>query len=180
MSTDPNTPADSDTPADSPLTNRSGNRRGMVQATTGKYPRAYLLSVYNAAIEHGMVLLQPFPAEDVKSFTASFINLRRPKSVGAVTFITPEMHLVSVGRWRPEAGGTLPIYYTSTEEALPAINPAGPEEHQYFPPSPNPAHFPIPTATEAAFPHEGTDDEDFDVEGFLDELVHKAAERPDE
>jgi hypothetical protein len=91
------------------------------------FPREYLLRVYNAALDHGHILLHPITREDAARFTACFYRLRRRSDAAHQSFITPEMHLVTVGKWKEVGGiGILPIYYTTLPEGetLPMISPA--------------------------------------------------------
>lgn len=101
------------------------SRRGVAPAQS-RWPRSYILDIYQQAITHGHILLHPITKEDASSLTKSIYNIRRRSKPGEAnaTFITPDHHLVTVGLWRPDSGGTLPVYYTTTDEKLPTITPA--------------------------------------------------------
>lgn len=100
------------------------------------WPKTYLLNVYKQALDHGAVVLSPITAEAATSLKAALYRQRRRSDNSNKTFITPEMHLVTVGRWHSAAGGSLPIYYTSvpdTEEQLPDITPLAGGQNFHIP-----------------------------------------------
>lgn len=112
------------------------------------FHRHYLLSVYNAALEQGHILLRPISAEDAARFTQSFYRLRRRSDKSNASFILPEFHLITVGEWSPEDGGTLPILYNTSPYQLPTIltaagaeiaEPTAERLSRYLPPAPSDA-----------------------------------------
>ena len=91
------------------------------------WPRAYLLSLYTAALEHGHIILEPFPFLDLPRFKACFYRLRRRSDTSNRSFISSEHHLVTIGEWDegPSGEGRLFILYNSTPSPLPSFRPAG-------------------------------------------------------
>lgn len=155
--------------SDEPL-NVSGNRRGM-SAPASRYPRTYLLAIYNQALEAGMLHIHPISEPDAETLTRALYNLRRRSGAAHASFITPEMHLVSAGQWRPDNGGTLPIYYSETDLTLPTITPLHGEalatELQMRPQPPSPA---------AGLPSAADIDIAFDVDAYVRDLQNKASD----
>lgn len=100
-------------------------------APQSNWPRGYLLSIYAAAVANGHVVLSPISEPAARSLTQTFYNLRRRSRPGEAnaSFIQPEYHLVTVGKWSPDNGGTLPIMYSSTPDGLPAISVVADAEH---------------------------------------------------
>lgn len=92
-----------------------------------KWPRAYLLEIYNKAVDNGHLILNPITQEDAASLTASLYRLRRKADTTNRDFILPEYQLVTVGHWRPDNDGTLPIMYSTAEFPLPNIIPVSGE-----------------------------------------------------
>jgi hypothetical protein len=96
------------------------------------WPRAFLLSLYNAALTNGMVYATPVREADAHSLRQSLYRLRRRSDTSNKSFITPEMHLVTVGNWEagPDGHGRLPILYTSMGDGvdMPGIVAATGEE----------------------------------------------------
>lgn len=125
----------------------STSRRGHTPAQSA-WPKAYLLEIYAQAVQHGHVLLHPITEERASSLTKALYAIRRRSRPGesAATFILPEYHLVTVGLWRRDNSGTLPIYYTTSDQPLPTITPVPNSAVALPQPA---AHQPLPTTPSA-------------------------------
>jgi hypothetical protein len=100
-------------------------------ATPRKYtwPKTYLLSLYDAAIKHGFIYVEPIDNEAALSLRMTFLRIRRRAGPGdaASHYIRPEFQLVTVGAWEPgeDNTGRLPIFYQAPASAnLPGFRPA--------------------------------------------------------
>ena len=124
------------------------------------WPRHFLLQVYALAVKNGKVLLHPMPEEHVASFKASFLRLRRRSDKTHDQYITDAYHLVSIGKWTPARGGTLPILYDDYNGSMPNISDA----------NGNPLQATPITADERT-----TDDEpDIDPDNFIADLIRES------
>lgn len=154
-----------------PSTTRGSN-------TGGAYPRSYLLGIYNAAIEHGHILLSPITQQQAKSLSMALINQRRRASTTNAQFILPEFHMVTVGTWRPDDGGTLPILYSSSPDFdLPTIRTLQGETIALTEPKKLPPATPTPTANLADFIDDlevDAEDPDFDAGSYVEQLRREA------
>ena len=135
------------------------------------WPRAYLLQIYNTCIQRGAVVIEPIDQIAAKSLTQSLYRLRRRSDTSNASFITPEMHLVTVGKWKcTDLGGALPIYFSRLEDGfvLPEIKTLEGEQ-QLNQPSKH-----IPSAEEL---HEivraDSSDDDFDSEAYVQSLLKR-------
>jgi hypothetical protein len=98
--------------------------------TQQDYPLKWLLEIHAQAIEHGIVLVHPVTQQAAQSIKMRLLRLRRRTDKGAGYYVPPEYHLVTIGAWRPEQGGCLPIIYDKLPDgdALPSITPISGEE----------------------------------------------------
>jgi hypothetical protein len=94
------------------------------------YPLKWLLEIHAQAIEHGIVLLHPVTEDAAKSIKMRMLRLRRRTDKGAGYYVPPEYHLVTIGQWRTDRGGCLPIIYDKLpdDHQLPSISPISGEE----------------------------------------------------
>jgi len=89
-----------------------------------QWPRAYLLGIYEAALRLGSIYVEPIRQADALSLKQSLYRLRRRSDTSNKSFITPDMHLVTVGAWEPgPAGeGRMCIMFSNAgEQALPGL-----------------------------------------------------------
>jgi hypothetical protein len=102
----------------------------MIQQPHRNWPRAYLLSLYTAAIEQGMIYAQPIQRDQAQSLKMSLYRLRRRSDSSNSSFITADHHLVTVGDWEEieDGQGRLPIMFTKADFDLPAIVGASGDE----------------------------------------------------
>lgn len=138
------------------------------------YPRAFLLSIYTAAIEQGFVWINDIEAADHPSLKAQFYRLRRRADTANRSFITPEFHLVTLGAWESTGNGTcgrVPVVFDKLPDgaALPMLtsrdgtplaqqgipSAAPPQAPLAAAAAALPAAFPLPADT---FGEEGIDD----------------------
>lgn len=87
---------------------------------TGDWPKAYLLQLYNAAIDHGAIWVQPIDETKAASLRGSFNRLRRRSDTSMAGVITPEMSMVTMGQWQPGPAGTgrVPIMYNKLADGV--------------------------------------------------------------
>lgn len=155
----------------------------MTSHNPSTYAREYLLRVYNAALEHGNCRLSPISEKASKAFTAAFYRLRRRSDSSNATFITPEMHLVTVTGWKPHNGGTLYIVYNKQPDELPAmphILPGdGADEPAPLPPvsSAFVAEASLLASNTSTVPDEPTTE---DINSYIDSLIDSARKRADD
>jgi hypothetical protein len=144
--------------------------------TGGKWPRLYLLSIFNRAIEHGHIVLAPISEADAKSLGMSLRNQLRRSEVGGVNehHIRPEFRMVSVGQWEPgdDGHGQLPVLYSTTPQGLPGMWTAdgSPLDAQTLAPVKPPSLFEATEALEAA----GGPDEDLDIDDYVQKMLEQA------
>lgn len=81
------------------------NPLGIPRATPDLFPRAYLLSIYTAAIEQGFVWINNLREADAPSLKAKLLRLRRRSDKANKTFITPDHYLVTFSDWQPDGLG---------------------------------------------------------------------------
>jgi hypothetical protein len=101
-----------------------------------RWPRTFLLEILNRAISQGSCEVYPISVEDAASLRASLHRIRRRSDKSHASFITPEMHLVTIGVWHTQNNGTLPIYYTNvpaSEPPLPSISGPIPDSSASYP-----------------------------------------------
>jgi hypothetical protein len=101
-----------------------------MKPSTSVWPRAYILQLYNQAIEQGCIRVGPLTEPEAKSLTQSFYRLRRRSDSNTAAWILPEFQLVTVSKWQEGADqlGFLFFMYDSVPEGanLPAITPVDP------------------------------------------------------
>lgn len=106
----------------------------MTSTASTDWPRAYLLQIHAQAVAHGLIFLEKISEVDAKSLKQRLYRIRRRSDKSTATFVPPEYHLVTVGKYQPmegpDAPGRLPIIYSSLPDgkALPHIRAATPEE----------------------------------------------------
>lgn len=93
------------------------------------WPRLYLLTLYQTAIEQGYCTVQNIDEPSAKSLTAAFYRLRRRSDTSNAQFITPQHHMVTVEPWAPDH--TLRIVYSKPSHQLPPIT--GPDGQEINP-----------------------------------------------
>ena len=133
------------------------------------YPRTYLLNIYSAAVANGHIYIHPISEQASVGLRQSIYRLRRRYDKTAALYIPEEYHLVTVGDWSPDNGGTLPVYYTSGMD-MPAIHTVDGEIIQSSVPSltkpePSlpPSELPEPSPSSAsAFDIDGSPIDDLD------------------
>jgi hypothetical protein len=118
---------------------------GTVMATpTTDWPKPWVLSIHEAAVNNGFVWVSPISEADADSLRQRAYRMRRRSDKAMAAYILPEYHLVMIGRWEPgpDGRGRLPFIYNkrSDGEPLPDIQCAEPEEVEAFehPPTPTP------------------------------------------
>ena len=151
----------------------------MTTVPSEDWPRSYLLQVHQAAVDHGLLMIEPISEANAKSLAGRLYRIRRRSDKAMAHLIIPEYHLVTVGQWRPgPAGeGQLPIIYNRLPDGstLPAIRPATPEEIGEAMPLPPPSS---PILTPENF-FDRIDPAQLElkpdeVESFVDDLLKKA------
>lgn len=89
------------------------------------WPKTYILKIMEEAVNHGFVYIEPIDEASAKSLVMRVYRSRRRSDKSTASFILPEYHLVTAGRWEPENGGRQPFIFSrlSTGEDLPGITP---------------------------------------------------------
>jgi hypothetical protein len=88
------------------------------------YPRAFLLGIYTAAIEHGIIYVNDVAHADYPSLRAQFNRLRRKSDSSNKSFITEAHYLCSMGKWEPGPKGTgrVPVHYSRMADGTPTLS----------------------------------------------------------
>lgn len=141
------------------------------------WPRAYLLDIYNKAIESGFLWVKVEHAEQARSLTQSLYRLRRRSDKANARFILPEFHLVTCGEFVPDRG--LPVVYSRLPDGqqLPAVEPGeGGMDLQLFQPAPTAEQILSPPALPSQddlLNLAGEKIQDFDVDSYVSRMQAK-------
>lgn len=141
------------------------------------FPRSFILNLYTQALEHGHILVHPIDEAAAKSLTMQFYRLRRTSDRANSHFILPQFTLVTVGKWSPDNGGTLPIYYTSTDMDMPQVTDVA--GNPLVTPEPQPI-LPVQSGhltNTSPIEIEEIDETDFDVDDYVAGLLADAHKR---
>lgn len=150
------------------------------------WPRAFLLQVHAQAVAHGLVFLENISQADAKSLTQRLYRVRRRSDKSTATFIPPEYHLVTIGKWQPmednAAPGRLPIIYNALPDgkALPHLRPATPEEMVAAIPLPQPEAPLTPLTPDAILSnleHADLTLKPEEIDSFVGDLLRRAEKR---
>lgn len=68
--------------------------------STPRWPTPYILEIYNAAVEHGYLRIEPLSAEQAKSLTQTIYRFRRRSDTGKAAFMRPEFQLITCSPWQ--------------------------------------------------------------------------------
>lgn len=156
---------------------------------TTDWPRAFLLQVHAQAVAHGLIFLENISKEDAKSLTQRLYRVRRRSDKSTATFIPPEYHLVTIGKWQETddhtAPGRLPIIYSALPDGkhLPHIRPATPEEMVAAIPLPQPEAPLAPLSPDAILSNLENADltlKPEEIDSFVSDLLKSAKRRQDD
>ena len=67
--------------------------------TTARWPIPYILEIYNTAVKHGHIRIEPLTAEQAKSLTQTIYRFRRRSDTSKAAFMRPEFSLITVSPW---------------------------------------------------------------------------------
>lgn len=149
------------------------------------WPKAFLLQIHAEAIKHGFIFIEPISEADAESLKGRLYRIRRRSDKSTASFIPPEYHLVTAGKWQAsEAGqGRLPIIYSALPDgtSLPNIVPAKPEEIL----GPQPMSIPQPSSTTQLPPALELEPADLklnpgDISNYVAGMIAKAKEKSGE
>lgn len=84
------------------------------------WPKPFLLTIHEQAVEHGYIFIEPISEADAQSLRARLYRIRRRSDASMAAFIPPEYHLVMVGKWEagPSNTGRLPVIYNKRSDGL--------------------------------------------------------------
>lgn len=102
----------------------------MSTTPTENWPKPYLLQIHSEAVKHGFLWVGPISESDATSLRQRCYRIRRRSDKGTASFIPPEYHLVTFGRWEDVNGGRVPVIYNAKPDgsSLPVLTPASGEE----------------------------------------------------
>lgn len=131
---------------------------------TTPWPKTYLLQAYSRALTEGAIRIPLENEAQFRSFSQAFYRLRRRSDAQHASFILPEYHLIFC-TWEPDRGTCL-ITYDALPDGmqLPTIQSVDAADRT---PAPQKREF-APTPTE---------EEDFDPEKFVANLVAEAGDK---
>lgn len=97
---------------------------------TENWPKSFLLQIHAEAIQHGFVWVEPISETDATSLRQRMYRIRRRSDKATASFIPPEYHLVTLGKWEDVGGGRIPVIFSGRPDSipLPHIRPASGEE----------------------------------------------------
>jgi hypothetical protein len=98
----------------------------MTNPLTPRWPTPYILDIYNSAVTHGYISIEPLTAEQAKSLTQTIYRFRRRSDTGKAAFMRPEFQLVTVSQWHCSEEGTglgyvHVVYSNDPDQQLPKI-----------------------------------------------------------
>jgi len=148
----------------------------LLAVPSADWPRGFLLKIYEQAVEHGVIVLEPISQADAVTLRARLYRLRRRADTSMAPFIAPEYHLVSVGRWHDDK---LPIIYDRLPDSipLPSIRPASSDELDALEISVMPIPLADPTTLLGNLEAVDLDLRPEEVDSFVDDLIKSAKER---
>ena len=155
------------------------------------WPKSFLLQIHAEAIAHGFVWVEPITEPDALSLKQRMYRIRRRSDKATATFIPPEYHLVTLGKWEPLPGeaeretlclplGRIPVIFSARPDGtpMPSIRPASGEEIEAMSTMPQRA-FPSPLLEGDVAPALDLDPAALQIEegeiGGLVEKMRKAA-----
>lgn len=148
---------------------------------TTEWPKPYLLQVHQAAVDNGLVFVEPITAADAESLKQRLYRARRRSDKAMAAFIPPEFHMVMVGEFQlldtATGQGRLPIIYDKlpSGEALPAIRAATGEEIEQMVSRPALAEPAPPISPDALLDLENLEVkmEPSEIDGFVGKMLQK-------
>lgn len=98
----------------------------MTTTPTTRWPTPYILEIYNAAVKHGHIRIEPLTAEQAKSLTQTIYRFRRRSDTGKAAFMRPEFQLITVSPWvscdaSTDTGYMHVVYSADPDQSLPRI-----------------------------------------------------------
>jgi hypothetical protein len=94
--------------------------------TTARWPTPYILEIYNAAVQHGHIRIEPLTAEQAKSLTQTIYRFRRRSDTSKAAFMRPEFSLITVSPWvrcdaSSDTGYMHVVFSADPDQTLPRI-----------------------------------------------------------
>lgn len=98
----------------------------MTNPLTPRWPTPYILDIYNSAVTHGYIRIEPLTAEQAKSLTQTIYRFRRRSDTGKAAFMRPEFQLITVSQWHCSdmetgLGYVHVVYSNDPDQQLPRI-----------------------------------------------------------